>query len=76
MFSPRLVLALVSVLLLAACGYGWKEEPRIYPPSSANSARGQVVSGNGAAGGDYVVQPGDTLYALSLIHISEPTRPY
>lgn len=66
MFSPRLVPVLASALLLAACGYGWKEEPHIYPPSSANSARGQVVSGNGAAGGDYAVQPGDTLYAIGF----------
>lgn len=66
MLSPRLVLVLASTLLLAACGYGWKEEPHIYPPSSANGARGQTVSGTAAAHGDYVVQPGDTLYAIGF----------
>lgn len=66
MSSPRLLLILAPALVLTACGYGWQEEPRIYPPSAANAARGAVVTGSGAAAGDYLVQPGDTLYAIGF----------
>lgn len=65
MSSPRLVLVLAPALLLAACGYGWKEEPRIYPPSAANGVRGQGP-GAGISAADYLVQPGDTLYAIGF----------
>ncbi|TAJ51671.1 MAG: LysM peptidoglycan-binding domain-containing protein [Nevskiaceae bacterium] len=66
MSTSRLVLALLPSALLAACGYGWQEEPRVYPPSAANSARGQVVAGTSGLPGDYLVQPGDTLYAIGF----------
>lgn len=64
--SP-LVPALLSSLLLAACGYGWQDEPRIYPPSGASTGSGQVVPGAAVAGpGEHLVQPGDTLYAIGF----------
>lgn len=64
--SLRLLLTLAPALVLTACGYGWQEEPRIYPPSAANAARGSVIAGGGAAAGEYLVQPGDTLYAIGF----------
>lgn len=65
--SPALVSALAVASLLAACGYGWQDEPRMYPPSGAQAGTGQVVQGSRAAGPDeYVVQPGDTLYAIGF----------
>ncbi|MDP3857440.1 MAG: peptidoglycan DD-metalloendopeptidase family protein [Stagnimonas sp.] len=61
--------ALLASLLLAACGYGWQDEPRIYPPSGAGAGDGpgQVVAGSAVAGpGEHLVQPGDTLYAIGF----------
>ncbi len=57
----------LSVLLLTACGYGWEKDSAVYPPSPS----GTVVSGPAAtvpvAGpGEYIVQPGDTLYAIGF----------
>lgn len=64
------LLIVLPVVVLAGCGYGWKEEPASYPPS----AGGEVVAGQpGArelgrpnAAGEYVVQPGDTLFAIGF----------
>ena len=62
-------LLLPVVLLLTSCGYGWEESPATYPPSQSNS--GTVVTGQQASGpvvgrGEYVVQAGDTLYAIGF----------
>ena len=64
----KTLLPITLTLLLSACGYGWKEEPAAYPPSSNN---GVVVNGQGvgtvtAGPGEYVVQPGDTLFAIGF----------
>ena len=61
-------LPITLTLLLSACGYGWKEEPAVYPASQGS---GVVVHGQGAAAavagsGEYVVQPGDTLFAIGF----------
>jgi len=64
------LLPITLALSLTACGYGWKEEPASYPPAQP----GTVVSGQGATGanahkavnGEYVVQPGDTLFAIGF----------
>lgn len=68
--TPRLPLtaALASTLLLGACGYGWEDEPRQYPPSASGSraAPGTVVEGRD--GDSYTVQPGDTLYSIGFRH--------
>lgn len=63
----KIGLPITLTLLLSACGYGWKEEPAAYPPSPG----GVVVGGQGnsavvAAAGEYVVQPGDTLFAIGF----------
>ena len=53
-------------LLLTGCGYGFKDEPPVYPPSQAS---GEVVVGRSeapVASGEYQVQPGDTLYAIGF----------
>lgn len=64
---PRLYSVLSLALLLGACGYGWQDPPRVYPPSAANAGHGQVISGAAVAGpGEYLVQPGDTLYAIGF----------
>jgi lipoprotein NlpD len=56
-------ITLISVLLLSACGYGWKQEPAVYPPSD----KGAVVASQQAVGaGEYLVQPGDTLFAIGF----------
>ena len=63
----RLPAALSLALLLGACGYGWQDPPRVYPPSSANAGNGQVIPGTTVAGpGEHLVQPGDTLYAIGF----------
>lgn len=54
----------MTVLLLTACGYGWKEETAAYPPSQP--VAGTVVQGRAATSGEYVVQPGDTLFAIGF----------
>lgn len=64
----KTLLPAALTLLLSACGYGWKEEPAAYPPSSGN---GVVVSGQSASAavvgpGEYLVQPGDTLFAIGF----------
>ncbi|MES2884842.1 MAG: peptidoglycan DD-metalloendopeptidase family protein [Pseudomonadota bacterium] len=60
------ILPIALAVSLTACGYGWKEDAPAYPPARAPSS----VAGAGAAGspasGDYVVQPGDTLYAIGF----------
>lgn len=61
-------LPITLTLLLSACGYGWKVEPAVYPPSQSS---GVVVNGQGASAvtagaGEYVVQPGDTLFAIGF----------
>ena len=57
-------LSLSAALLLSACGYGWKDDSVVYPPS------GTKVQGTGTVtplGPDeYVVQPGDTLYSIGF----------
>ena len=65
---PSLIAALATTLLLGACGYGWEDEPRQYPPSSsgARAAPGSVVEGR--SGDSYTVQPGDTLYSIGFRH--------
>lgn len=58
---------ITAALGLTACGYGWKDEAsNAYPPSSGN---GEVVQGQGAASagpGEYLVQPGDTLFSIGF----------
>jgi len=64
--AMKQVLLPLLTLLLTGCGYGWKEESPIYPPSAPS---GEVVSGQvvaSAGQGEYVVQPGDTLYAIGF----------
>lgn len=51
-------------LTLVACGYGWEKEPAGYPPSKNDNA--SVVAGRTSNPGEYVVQPGDTLYAIGF----------
>ena len=64
----KILLLSLAALTLTACGYGWQETPASYPPS--NPAGGTVVQGTTAprvAGeGEYLVQPGDTLYAIGF----------
>lgn len=60
------ILLPLLALGLTACGYGWKEESPIYPPSQPQA---EVVSGQpvvSAGQGEYAVQPGDTLYAIGF----------
>jgi len=59
----------LAALLLTGCGYGWEKDSVAYPPSSSDT--GTVVAGRGtpapvAAAGEYIVQPGDTLYSIGF----------
>lgn len=56
-------LLLSAALLLSACGYGWKDDSRAYPPSGA--ATGAAV-GSPLGPDEYLVQPGDTLYSIGF----------
>ena len=60
----KTLLTILAAALLSACGYGWKEEPAAYPPSS--KAPASTVVGRAASPGEYQVQPGDTLYAIGF----------
>lgn len=60
----KTLLTLLWAALLAGCGYGWKEEPAAYPPSSNTAA--PTVVGRAAFPSEYQVQPGDTLYAIGF----------
>lgn len=60
--KPLLVASLA--LALTACGYGWQQDDARYPPSSSSSD--STVAGRVAGPGEYLVQPGDTLYAIGF----------
>ncbi|MES2685067.1 MAG: peptidoglycan DD-metalloendopeptidase family protein [Pseudomonadota bacterium] len=63
------VIPLALTATLAACGYGWEKDSssNAYPPSEGSNS--SVVAGQAApvaGAGEYIVQPGDTLYAISF----------
>lgn len=60
----RKLVMVVSVLGLAACGYGFERDDARYPPSSAQAE--SAVSARPLAADEYRVQPGDTLYAIGF----------
>lgn len=61
------VLLPLLAALLTACGYGWQDEPATYPPSTGGTVvTGEGTDGSAAGPGEYVVQPGDTLFAIGF----------
>lgn len=59
-------LPIALVLFLTACGYGWKEDAPVYPPARPPSSLAGAGAANSPASGDYVVQAGDTLFAIGF----------
>lgn len=67
MFSRLLLVCLP--LALTACGYGWQDAPRDYPPSSSRPAQAgssSIGARTPLAADEYIVQPGDTLYSIGF----------
>lgn len=62
----KYILPFALALSLTACGYGWKEDAPAYPPARPPSSLAGAGAANSPATGDYVVQPGDTLYAIGF----------
>jgi len=58
----------LAALALTACGYGWEKEAPRAPTATSSQDGGAVVQGAARVAGDgeYIVQPGDTLYAIGF----------